>query len=248
MPKARNPAVSTLDLLDGALTCFATHGLQATSIEELTTALNVSTRALYQKLGNKATILEAVYAYATAQLLVGQPETVLAGEKLHDYLGRWWQQTATAAQADPRAFRYWQLYRISPHIAAAQEPVLGPFATLPELLSQLLAQSDVKQSADALPRPVLSRWWAAQWTAAVEVVLTDPTCQARPEVGQRLLKQAYASWWQSLGVATTVLAAKMPPKPGWWDLVVQGAADHFTAKSAPTGLAALQRELKQGPA
>jgi AcrR family transcriptional regulator len=248
MPKARNPAVSTLDLLDGALSCFATHGLQATSIEELTTALNVSTRALYQKLGNKAAILEAVYAYATAQLLVGQPQTLLAGEKLHDYLGRWWQQTAAAAQADPRAFRYWQLYRTSPHVAAAQEPVLGPFAAIPELLAQLLAQSNVKQSADALPRPLLSRWWAAQWTAAVEVVLTDPTCQARPEVGQRLLKQAYATWWQNLGVAATVPATKMPSKPGFWDLLVQGVVDHHAATSAPTGLAALEQELKKGRA
>jgi hypothetical protein len=121
-------------------------------------------------------------------------------------------QTAAAAQADPRAFRYWQLYRTSPHGAAAQEPVLGPFATLPELLAQLLVQPDVKQSAEALPLPALSRWWAAQWTAAVEVVLTDPICQARPEVGQRLLKQAYASWWQSLGMAATVLAEKIPSK------------------------------------
>jgi hypothetical protein len=90
--------------------------------------------------------------------------------------------------------------------------VLGPFAKLPELLAQLLVQPDVKQSAEALPLPVLSRWWAAQWTAAVEVVLTDPICQARPEVGQRLLKQAYASWWQSLGMAATVLAEKIPSK------------------------------------
>jgi AcrR family transcriptional regulator len=248
MPKARNPDVTTLDLLDRALSCFATHGLQATSIEELTTALNVSTRALYQKLGNKATILEAVYAYATAQLLVGQPETVLTGEKLHDYLGRWWQQTATAAQADPRAFRYWQLYRTSPHVAAAQEPVLGPFATLPDLLAQLLAQPGVKQLAEALPRPVLSRWWAAQWTAAVEVVLTDPTCQARPEVGQRLLKQAYASWWQSLGVEASVPAVKTPPKQTLTGLFVQEVANYLVSKPAPTGIAALQQGLKKGTA
>jgi AcrR family transcriptional regulator len=245
MPKPRNPDVTTLDLLDGALTCFATHGLQATSIEELTTALDISNRVLYRELGNKAAILEAVYGYATAQLLVGHPE-MLAGEKLHDYLGRWWQQTAAAAQADPRAFRYWQFYRTSPHVAAAQEPVLGPFATLPELLTQLLAQPEVKQSADALPLPVLSRWWAAQWTAAVEVVLTDPTCQTRPALGQRLLTQAYTSWWQRLGVAETVAAAKTPPKPTLGGLFVKEAITYFAAKPAPTGIAALQQELKKG--
>jgi AcrR family transcriptional regulator len=246
MPPARNPSVSKLDLLDRALTCFATHGLQATSIDDLTTALDVSNRTLYRELGNKAALVEAVYAHATAQLLGDYPAAPQAGETLQAYLGRWWQQTAVAAQADPRAFRYWQFYRTSPHLPAA-ELVLGPFAALPEMLTHLVAQPGGRRAAEALPLPVLSRWWAAQWTAAVEVVLTDPTCQGRPALGQRVLTQAYSSWWQSLGLAATVLAAKKAAQPTAWDFVLKGAADYLTPTAAPTGIAALEERLKKMP-
>jgi AcrR family transcriptional regulator len=235
-------------LLDQALTCFATHGLEATSIDELTTALNVSNRALYRELGPKATIIEAVYAYATDQLLVGHAAEVAAGEKLHDYLRRWWLDTAAAAQTDPRAFRYWQFYRTRPQVLDATEPVLGPFAALPELLAQLLAQPQVKPSAEALPLPVLSRGWAAQWTAAVDVVLADPTFESRPALCTRLLKQAYTNWWQHVGIANSVSAAKGAPKPTGWDFLVQGAAAAMPAAppAPPTRLELLQLELKKG--
>lgn len=252
MPKARNPFVTTQELLEGALTCFAKNGLQATSMNDLTTALNISDRALYKKLGNKATVIEAVYAYATAQLLVGHPEELHKGEKLTDYLKRWWQQAATAALDNPRAFRYWQLYRTSSPAAAADEPVLGPFAAVFELLAGLLAQADVKQTADALPVPVLSRWWAAQWTAAVEVVLADSTCKKQPALGQRLLTQAYSSWWQSLGVPATVPATKTAPKPTGTTVLLTGLARYFTANptSPPPALspksAELLKQLKRG--
>jgi AcrR family transcriptional regulator len=244
MPPARNPTVSKLDLLDRALTCFATHGLQATSIDDLTTALDVSNRTLYRELGNKAALVEAVYAYATAQLLVDYPAAPQGGETLQGYLGRWWQQTAVAAQADPRAFRYWQFYRTSPHLPAT-ELVLGPFTALPDLLAKL----GVKRTAEALPLPLplLSRWWAAQWTAAVEVVLTDPTCQGRPALGQRVLTQAYSSWWQSLGVAATVPAAKKAAQPTMLGYLLKGAVDHFTPPAALTGIAALEEQLKKTP-
>lgn len=242
MPLARNPTVSKLDLLDQALTCFATHGLQATSIDDLTTALDVSNRTLYRELGNKAALVEAVYAYATAQLLVDYPAAPQAGETLQAYLGRWWQQTAAAAQADPRAFRYWQFYRTSPHLPAA-ELLLGPFAALPDLL----AQPGVRRAAEALPLPVLSRWWAAQWTAAVEVVLTDPTCQGRPALGQRVLMQAYTSWWQSLGVAATVPAAKKAAQSTPLGYLLKGAVDHFAPPAALTGIATLEEQLKKMP-
>jgi AcrR family transcriptional regulator len=246
MPPARNPAVSKLTLLDRALTCFATHGLQATSIDDLTTALDVSNRTLYRELGNKAALIEAVYAYATAQLLVAPPAAPQDGETLQAYLGRWWQQTAAAAQADPRAFRYWQFYCTSSHLPAA-ELVLGPFAALPELLTHLVAQPGVKRAVEALPLPVLSRWWAAQWTAAVEVVLTDPTCQGRPALGQRVLTQAYTSWWQSLGVAATVPAAKKAAPPTVLGYLLKGAVDHFAPPAALTGIAALEEQLKKCP-
>jgi AcrR family transcriptional regulator len=231
MPKARNPSVTTQKLLEGALTCFVTRGLQATSMDDLTKALDISNRTLYGKLGNKATIIEMVYAYATAQLLVGHPEELHKGEKLTDYLKRWWQQAAAAALDNPRAFRYWQLYRTSSPATATDEPVLGPFAAVFELLSGLLAQADVKQTADALPLPVLSRWWAAQWTAAVEVVLADPTCKKQPALGQRLLTQAYTSWWQSVGVSATVLATKTAPKPTGTTLFLTAVAQHIISNS-----------------
>lgn len=237
MPKARNPDVPKAVLLDQALTCFATHGLQATSIDVLTTALHVSNRALYRELGNKATIVEAVYAYASDQLLSGHANEVAAGEKLHDYLRRWWLQTAAAAQANPRAFRYWQYYRTSPPVVMAPVPVLGPFAALPALL----AHPDVKSSAEAWPLPVLSRGWAAQWTAAVEVVLTDPTFASRPTLGTRLLKQAYENWWQNLLIADSVPAAKPAPQSTVVELLVEAVVGAVqAAKPAPSGIEALR--------
>jgi AcrR family transcriptional regulator len=246
MPKKRNPDVPKQVLLDQSLTCFATHGLHATSMDDLTRASDVSNRVLYKELGNKATIIEAVYAYATEQLLVGHSAELLDGEKLYDYLRRWWLQTAAAAQANPRAFRYWQFYRTSPHVLEAPEPVLGPFAAIPELLAQLLAQPEVKQSAEALPLPVLSRCWAAQWTAAVEVVLADPTFESRPTLGIRLLKQAYTNWWQNLGIADSVPAAKRPAKLTLRELLAQEAPVAFkAAKPAPTGIEALLLRQKK---
>jgi hypothetical protein len=39
---------------------------------------------------------------------------------------------------------------------------------------------------------------AGQWTAAVELVGSEASCQASEALRTRLLTHAYESWWQSL--------------------------------------------------
>jgi hypothetical protein len=49
-----------------------------------------------------------------------------------------------------------------------------------------------------------------QWTAALELVLSEPACQTDPALRQLVLERAYAGWWQSLGVSDYLEVERMP--------------------------------------
>ena len=98
--------------------------------------------SLYRLIHSKATLLDAVYAYALGLLLAplagsGAPTTKY--ESLREQLRRWWLQLAAAALAQPDAFTFWCLYRSSVYEPAPPPPVLGPFAQLPAQLRQARA-------------------------------------------------------------------------------------------------------------
>jgi AcrR family transcriptional regulator len=220
-------AISPEELLGPALNCFAERGLQGTSIDYLTNTLGVSHRVFYDVLGNKAAAIEAVYAHATALLFGDKSLAPHPRERLQSYLGRWWQQTAAAAQIHPQAFTFWQYYRTSPHVAAV--PVLGPFSSVSDLIADALARPG-SYSAAALPLPVLGRSLAAQWTAAVEVVLAESACQTSSVLRERVLTHAYTSWWQGSGLAQHLLADGAKKAPGaspFWQMVAAAAVQHF---------------------
>lgn len=220
-------AISPEELVGPALNCFAERGLPGTSIDYLTETLGVSHRVFYDVLGNKAAAIETVYQHATALLLGGQPLAPHPRERLQAYLGRWWQRTAAAAQGHPQAFTFWQYYRTSPHVAAV--PVLGPFSLLPDVVAGALARPGA-YSAGVLPLPVLARSLAAQWTAAVEVVLAEPACQTSSVLRERVLTHAYTSWWQGTGLSPNLVAdgiKKAPAISPFWQAVGDAAVQHF---------------------
>jgi AcrR family transcriptional regulator len=189
-------------LLDQALTCFTARGLQATSTAYLVQATGLPKGTLYRLVYSKATLRDAVYAYALGLLLAplassGAPTSKY--ESLRDQLRRWWLQLAAAALAEPRAFTYWCLYRSSVYDPAPQRPVLGPFAQLPTHLRQARApRSWESLSSRAVSPELLAASLAGQWTAAVELVRSETSCQASEALRTRLLTHAYESWWQSL--------------------------------------------------
>jgi AcrR family transcriptional regulator len=207
-------------LLDRALTCFIDRGLQGTSTEYLVHATGLPKGTLYRTIHSKAALLEAVYAHALGLLLAplatsGAPTSKY--ESLRDQLRRWWGQLAAAALAQPRAFTFWCLYRSSVYAPAPQQPVLGPFAQLPQCLRQARAPRTWESlSSRAVSPELLAASLAGQWTAAVELVRSEPSCQASEALRTRLLTHTYDSWWQSLQVPSdapnlTDPAAWAPP-------------------------------------
>jgi AcrR family transcriptional regulator len=194
-------------LLDRALTCFTDRGLQATSTAYLVQATGLQKGTLYRTIHTKAALLEAVYAHALGRLLAplavsGPPANKY--EILREQLRRWWGQLAGAALAEPRAFTFWCLYRSSVYEPAPVRPVLGPFAQLPEHLHRARAPRSWESLASQTVSPeLLAASLAGQWTAAVELVRSEPSCQANEALRTRLLTHAYDSWWQSLHVPAT---------------------------------------------
>jgi len=49
-----------------------------------------------------------------------------------------------------------------------------------------------------------------QWTAALDVVLTDATCQAEAPLRQLVLERAYMGWWQGLGLSDFLEVESVP--------------------------------------
>jgi AcrR family transcriptional regulator len=202
--------MSNLDhtwLLDCALTCFTERGLQATSTIYLVQATGLEKGPLYRIIHSKAALLDAVYAYALGLLLAplarnGPPASKY--ESLRDQLRRWWLQLAATALAEPRAFTYWCLYRSSIYTPAPEQPVLGPFAQLPEHLRRARAPRTWESLASRAVSPeLLAASLAGQWTAAVELVRSEASCQASEALRTRLLTHACESWWESLQVPST---------------------------------------------
>jgi AcrR family transcriptional regulator len=189
-------------LLDQALTCFTERGLQGTSTAYLVQATGLPKGSLYRAIYSKAQLRDAVYAYALGRLLAplarsGAPASKY--ESLRDQLRRWWLLLAAAALAEPRAFTYWCLYRGSVYDPAPQRPVLGPFVQLPVHLHRARApRSWESLSSRAVSPELLAASLAGQWTAAVELVGSEASCQASEALRTRLLTHAYESWWQSL--------------------------------------------------
>jgi hypothetical protein len=144
---------------------------------------------------------------------VGDPQR---SEYLRGLLERWWLLTAQAAQAKPEAFDLWRLYRTQPRPAAASEPLLGPFAPVPALVERALVRNTWPQPK-AVPVSVVVASLAGQWTAAVDVVLSDAACRADAALTTQVLTQTYAGWWQSLDWHKFVEAdwryAAAAPKP-----------------------------------
>jgi AcrR family transcriptional regulator len=207
-------------LLDRALTCFTERGLQATSTEYLVQATGLPKGTLYRAIHSKAALLEAVYAHVLGLLLAplaGSGAPASRYESLRDQLRRWWLQLTAAALAEPRAFTFWCLYRSSVYDPAPQLPVLGPFTQLPQHLRRARAPRTWESlSSRAVSPELLAASLAGQWTAAVELVREEASCQASEALRTRLLTHAYESWWQSLQVpsdapALTDPAAWAPP-------------------------------------
>jgi hypothetical protein len=121
-------------------------------------------------------------------------------ERLQPLLARWWQLAATAALAHPRAFAFWRLYRTSRTPFGVGEPLLGPFATLPEAMGPILAYRTLRELPNTAMTPtLLATLLTAQWTAVVEVVLTDPDCRTNEKLRTKLLLQSFEGWWRGLG-------------------------------------------------
>lgn len=207
-------------LLDCALTCFTERGLQGTSTDYLVQATGLPKGTLYRTISSKDNLREAVYAYALGRLLAplaGSGAPANKYESLREQLRRWWLQLATAALAEPRAFTFWCLYRSSVYDPAPPRPVLGPFAQLPQHLRRARAPRTWESlSSRAVSPELLAASLAGQWTAAVELVHSEASCQASEALRTRLLTHACDSWWQSLQVPSdaptlTDPAAWAPP-------------------------------------
>jgi AcrR family transcriptional regulator len=225
----------TTKILDTALWRFALQGVHATKTVEIATLAGVGVGTLFRTFPSKEALLQATYEHALQQLVAPMQNGVgeaQRNEYLHQLLERWWQLTAQAALTYREAFDLWRLVRTMPRAALPVAPLLGPFADLSVLVEEALARS-VWQAEKGVPLSVFTTSLAAQWTAAVDVVLGDHACRADPALTTRVLTQAYKGWWQSLGLSTSLPAAwqdaprkpRLKPKPETplWALLLQAA-------------------------
>jgi AcrR family transcriptional regulator len=191
-----------LSLLSAALHCFTQHGLRTTSTERLASAAGLSHGSFYRLIGSKDDLLEAVYVYAIDQLAVplpGDGPATRPSPGLHGQLAQWWQLLADAALAYPEAFAFWRLYRTSYYPLANDRPDLGPFVPFLAQVGPVLPALPTL-AAPAFSPALLAGLLAAQWLAAMEVVLTNSGCRAQSTLRARVLTQAYAGWWQTTGL------------------------------------------------
>jgi AcrR family transcriptional regulator len=189
-------------LLDTALTCFVQRGLHATSTDYLVQATGLSKGKFYSLIGSKDQLLTAVYAHAIGQLQAPLLSATSPGkdyERVQELLLRWWQLTATAAQTHPHAFAFWRLFRTSRFAFGTGEPLLGPFEPLPAAIAARLAARSVWDlPTNKVSVNLLVTLFTAQWTAIVEVVLTDAECQVKEALRTQLLQHGFEDWWRGL--------------------------------------------------
>jgi AcrR family transcriptional regulator len=189
-------------LLAAALSCFVEHGLRTTSTPQLAAAAGLSHGSFYRLIGSKDALLEAVYAYALDQLTVPLPPAdaaILPPVGLQGQLTRWWHLLAQQALAHPEALAFWRLYRSSWRPLLGERLDLGPFVPFLAYVGPVLAALPAG-AAPAFSSTLLAELLAAQWLAAVEVALTNPSCRAHPALRTQVLRQAYAGWWVAAGL------------------------------------------------
>lgn len=184
-------------------------GLAKEGFEVLTatiaTRAGVGTGTLFRTFATKELLVAATYPYVLAQLTLPLPEqTPRPGETLRAVLARWWEGSALAALAQPDVFACWRLWRGS----ARAVPGLryGPFAGVRALFYQALGDS-ARSGLQVLAAAVVPGL-AAQWLVAVEQAqlgLRGPGSTA-PADALPLLRQLYAAWWRSTGLADTLAA------------------------------------------
>jgi AcrR family transcriptional regulator len=193
-------------LLATALDCFTQYGLRTTSTERIAVAAGLSHGSFYRLVGSKDELLEAV-DYALDQLQAPLP-TASPAQALHEQLARWWQQLATAALAHPEAFAFWRLYRTSYYPLTTSRPDLGPFVPFLAQVEPVLAALPGGSAAHTFSATLLTELLAAQWLAAVEVVLANASCRSHIALREQVLAQTYLGWWR-----TTGLPRDTPPIP-----------------------------------
>jgi len=198
----------TAHILDTALWRFSLQPLHLTTTAEIAKHADVSVGTLFRTFSTKEDLLDNVYAYAMSQLqapLLAGPGLPQRGENLTKLLQRWWHLTAQVALAQPHVFAFWRWYR--PY--AYPELLLGPFEPVPGLLERALARNTWSRTKP-LPVPLMVAALVGQWTAALDLVLTDPTCQTDPALRQLVLERAYTGWWQGLGVSDYLEVERLP--------------------------------------
>ncbi|TDN39166.1 TetR/AcrR family transcriptional regulator [Hymenobacter sp. UV11] len=202
------PLDRTAHILSTALWRFSLQPLHLTTTADIAQHASVSVGTLFRTFPTKEDLLANVYAYAMDQLqapLAAGPGSPQRGENLTKLLQRWWDLTAQVALAQPHLFAFWRWYRPYAH----PTPLLGPFEPVAGLLERALVRH-TSSRAKPLPIPVMVAALVGQWTAALELVLTEPTCQTDAALRQLVLERTYAGWWQSLGLSDYLEVERVP--------------------------------------
>lgn len=204
----------TRHLLETTLWRCTQQGLHATTTAGIARHARVGVGTLFRTFATKQLLLDAAYAYAVAQLqaplLAGGasgPGAPRRHERLRELLARWWHLSAQVARDQPHVFDYWRLYRAQPRALAPPTPLLGPFVPVLGAVARVLAQ---QARSDRDPLPLLGASLAGQWTAAVELVLSEPACRADEALARRVLTHAYQGWWQGLGLSDFLSVEQVP--------------------------------------
>jgi AcrR family transcriptional regulator len=201
----------TTHILETALWRFAQQGIPQTTTAHIASQAAVSVGTLFRTFPTKEDLLDNVYAHALDQLqapLLAGPGKPQRSEYLTKLLQRWWHESAQVALAQPHVFDFWRLYRTSPRASSQAAPLLGLFEPVVGLLARALARKTWPVK-NPLPVPVMVAGLVGQWTAAVDLVLSEATCQ-EPTVRQQVLERAYTGWWQGLGLSDFMQVEDLP--------------------------------------
>ena len=93
---------------NAALACFARHGYEKTSINDIAVAAGISKASIFQYFGNKQTLYQYLFDYCAAQMK--QAYNTSALEETTDFFDRVWEASVMKVEILKKAPAYCVVY------------------------------------------------------------------------------------------------------------------------------------------
>lgn len=208
-------------ILKASLTCFVEQGFHTTTTEQVAERAGIGVGTLFRDYRTKEKLSEAVDNHVKTLLTshLKSPEAATRpGEPLKVWVNRYWILAAQVAITQSLAFTYWNRQRIAPRLESSNNEFfsLGSLIDIPNVLQRQVNAQHVSPLGEVLPLPrplpLISTLLVTQWVAAVESVLSFPTCQTDATLTASILQHAFESCWAGLQLPAHIIAEPLSPQ------------------------------------